>query len=185
MPISTRSPDADPNPYKAPARKSLDPVEIARPDDGAMPLSAVLVYYFFGIFFASAVFWGLPFSLAFSRSRGRDFLSVLISLGLPGGLLFGLLMAVVVTSLMGVYWRRRTATISFTDRTEFLARLERELPGRRFRMSHRSKSSIVFAPRAMIRAHVSYIFVEVEDGSATVVGPKGFVDLLCKRLREV
>jgi hypothetical protein len=174
----------DANPYSAPESK-LGVADIpVGPHSGGMTFGEFLLAYFFGSFFFMWIFWAVFWSVWMSWFIGWDFLSVLVSRGLPGGFFVALFPSIFIVGYFGVFMRQKSSTIPFTDRGEFVGRLDREMKKRRYRSGQRDEKSFVFMPKALIRTRFFNVVVNVNDGEATMTGPGAVINLLSKQLQK-
>jgi hypothetical protein len=129
-----------------------------------------------GVFFG--VFWSLWMWM--SVWSKRDLVGILTGPGAGGGLFFGTFFGVFMAFLM------RPATITFPIGHEdaFLPRLYGEMKKLRYRPLGQSEGWRIFGPRTLFRPRDFNIQVRLEDGTATVTGPKANIKALKKRLER-
>jgi hypothetical protein len=129
---------------------------------GLSPL--FLIAYLFGITAFLTVSWSFFMAL----TMGRLFASIVF----PTGTGFGLTMGIVFTVMITVISCEGTATLPITDRDAFRSRLSGAIPKlRRYRLQEESETSLVLAPRTLVRPACHYINVNLGPETATIVGP--------------
>jgi hypothetical protein len=130
----------------------------------------------------SGVFFGLFWSLWMWMSvwSKRHLVDILTGPGAGGGLFFGTFFGVFMAILM------RPATITFPIGQEdaFLPRLYGEMVKLRYRPLGQSEGWRIFGPKTLFRPSAFNIRVRLEEGMATVTGPKANIKALKKRLER-
>ena len=174
----------DPNLYSAPASELGVGAVPPSPPPGGVAFAAFLLVYFLGSFLFMAVFWAVFWSLWMSVLMKWDFLGTLVFRGLPGGLFVGGLVSVFITGYLGLFMRRKTTSIPFRNRGEFVDRVDGEMKKRRYRPGLKSEETLIYLPKALIRTGFFNVFVSVGGGEASVSGPGAVVNHLSKRLRQ-
>ncbi len=129
-----------------------------------------------GVFFG--LFWSLfMWILVWSK---RDLVGILTGPGAGGGLFFGTFFGVFMAILM------RPATITFPIGHEdaFLSRLYGEMKKLRYQPLGQSEGFRLFGPKTLYRPSAFNMQVRLEEGTATVTGPKANIKALKKRLER-
>jgi hypothetical protein len=130
----------------------------------------------------SGVFFGLfwSFWMWMSVWRKQDLANILMGPGAGGGLFFGTFFG----AFMAILMRPATITFPIGERDNFLSRLYAEMPKLRYRLLGQAEGLRMFGPRTLFRPQAFNIVVRVEDGKATVTGPKANIKALKKRLER-
>jgi hypothetical protein len=173
------------------AHPPLDPEGISRPDaapepevmdgpslDPARGGASWKVFLAMGA--SSGIFFGLFWSLGMWLSvfRNQGLIRILTGPGAGCGLFFGTFFGI----FMSIVMRPATITFPIGDRDHFLTRLYAEMPKLRYRPLGQAEGWRMFGPRTLFRPQAFNIMVRVEDGKATVTGPKANIKALKKRL---
>ncbi len=137
---------------------------------------------FWGTFVMLAAITALPFallsSLLFSLMMGLEFGQVLC-VGIWGGVAFGLLFGFVMAFLM----KAVTTSVTFQEKKAFLSRLNVALAEIDYHPQSQTESFLTYKPSFQAGLLVGKISVQIENGSATIVGPNTYIKKLQKRLQ--
>jgi hypothetical protein len=174
----------EPNPFAPPATEIRGDAPGAALPPGGMPFGGILVLLFAGSFAIMWIFWALFWSAWMSYFEGWDFWTTLLFRGLPGGFMVAILFSTMITIYLGVFMKRTTMVIDLAgSRAEIAGRIEGAVAKLRYRLTHRSESMLVYARRALF--HVAYydLIIRVDEGTATLTGPKAVLTILRKKLQ--
>ncbi len=115
----------------------------------------------------------IPFALLMSLMSGDG-----METWLPGGLLFGVLFGLV----MGHLLKGQKVSVAIDDTKAFATNLKLALAGMGFHPETGATDFLTFKPSFQAGLLSGRISVALEEGSATIVGPKMYVTKLLKRL---
>ena len=137
---------------------------------------------FWGTFGMIGAITALPFallwSLLFSLMMGLEFGQVLrvdIWVGIAFGLLFGFVMAFFMKAV--------TTSVTFQDKKVFLSRLNVALAEIGYYPQSQTESFFTYKPSFQAGLLAGKISVQIENSSATIVGPNTYIKKLQKRLQ--
>ncbi len=136
---------------------------------------------FWGTFVMLAATTALPFallwSLLFSLMMGWEFGQVL-RVGIWGGIAFGLLFGFV----MAFFVKAVTISVAFQDKEAFLQRLNVALAELGYHPQSQTKTFLTYKPSFQAGLLAGKISVQIEQSSATIVGPSTYLKKLQKRI---
>jgi len=136
---------------------------------------------FWGTFAVIAGITALPFALAwsflFSLMQGIPFGKVLPA-GLCAGAMFGLLFGLVMAALMKV----ATISVPVEDKRAFLSKVNVALAQIGYHPESQTESFFTYKPSFRAGKLSGRISIQMEEGSATIVGPSMHVKKLQKRI---
>jgi len=137
---------------------------------------------FWGTFAMVAGVTALPFallwSLLFSAMMGMDFGQVL-RIGIWTGIAFGLSFGFV----MAFFMKADTISIHIQDQGAFMARLNVGLAELGYHPESRTENFLTFKPSFQAGLLAGRISVQIEQSSATIVGPSAYVKKMQKRIQ--
>lgn len=126
----------------------------------------------------TALPFGLLWSWLFSLTMGLDFSQVL-AVGIWGGVAFGLIFGFVMTFFM----KAVTLSVGFQDTGTFLSRLNVALAEIGYHPQSQTETFFTYKPSFQAGLLAGKISVQVEHGSAVIVGPSTYVKKLRKRIQ--
>ncbi len=174
----------EPNPFAPPATEMLPDATRQALEPGGMPFGGILVLCFFGSFAITWIFWALFWSAWMSYFAGWDFWTTILFRGLPGGFIVALVFSAAMIIYLGLFMRRTTVVIDLAgSRAEIARQLEGAVANLRYRLTHRSESVLVYAPRALVRFAYYDLIIQLGEGAASVTGPKAVLAILRKKLQ--
>ncbi|MGQ0633952.1 MAG: hypothetical protein ACT4QC_05045 [Planctomycetaceae bacterium] len=124
--------------------------------------------------FGWAVFW----SLSFAAAQKRSFLDVL-PIGLVGGVFFGLLFG----AFMAYSMRRDERALWFTDRGEFLSRLQAAIGKARYVATAQTDDCFTYKPR-WGAGYGAGLCVRLLEKEARLVGPNSVLSKVVRKLGQ-
>ncbi len=136
---------------------------------------------FWGTFVMVAAITALPFallwSLLFSLMMGLEFGQVL-RVGIWSGIAFGLLFGFV----MAFFMKAITISVAFQDKESFLSRLNVALAELGYHPQSQTETFLTYKPSFQAGLLAGKISVQIEQSSATIVGPLTYLKKLRKRI---
>ncbi len=115
----------------------------------------------------------LPFAILMALITGTPIYVNVLS-GFTFGLLFGLIMSALI--------RGETMSVTFTERQEFLGRLNTRLAEIGYNPDTQTDTFLTFKPSFQAGLLAGKISVQINDSSAIIVGPKMYLKKLMKYL---
>ncbi len=138
---------------------------------------------FWGTFARLAAITALPFallwSLLFSSTMGLEFGQVLSGVGIWSGISFGLLFGFI----MAFFMKAVTIFIMFQKKQAFLSQLNVALAEMGYHPESQAETFLTFKPSFQAGLLAGKISVQIEQNSATIVGPNNYIKKLQKRLQ--
>lgn len=124
--------------------------------------------------------FALVWSLLVSLMRGMEFGQVL-SVGRWGGIGFGLSFGFVTAFLM----KAVTISMTFQDKKAFLSRLNVALAEIGYHPKSQTESFLTYKPSLQAGLLTGKISIQIEDTSATIVGPNTYIKNCKNSLRDL
>jgi hypothetical protein len=144
---------------------------------GSRKRRASLGWFLVLSFCAEAVFLAAFWSMGMSLALRKSFAQVLV----PAGASFGLTMAICFTVLWAVSFRPGFVRLSFSDRAQFLERLDREIASLGYRSVPQANGVLVYEPKTLVRTEMARIRVVPGGDEAVAIGPS----INLKRLKKL
>lgn len=126
----------------------------------------------------TALPFGLLWSWLFSLAMGLDFGQVL-AVGIWGGVAFGLIFGFVTA----FFTKAATISADFQDKETFLSRLNVALAEIGYHPQSQTETFFTYKPSFQAGLLSGKISVQLEHGSAMIVGPSTYVKKLRKRIQ--
>lgn len=126
----------------------------------------------------TALPFGLLWSWLFSLTMGLDFGQVL-AVGIWGGVAFGLIFG----SVMAFFMKAATVSIGFQEKEAFLSRLNVALAEIGYHPQSQTETFFTYKPSFQAGLLAGKISVQLEHGSAMIVGPSTYVTKLQRRIQ--
>jgi len=138
---------------------------------------------FWSTFAMLAAITALPFallwSLLFSLMMGLEFGQVLSGVGIWSGIAFGLLFGFI----MAFFMKAVTISIKFQKKEAFLSQLNVALAEMGYHPESQTETFLTFKPSFQAGLLAGKISVQIEQNTATIVGPNNYIKKLQQRLQ--
>lgn len=140
---------------------------------------------YFGTFLylaaASGLLFALLLSLVFAFTSRESFFDILIHLGLLAGLAFGVLFG----AIMAIFMKAETLIVPFQDSTQFMTDLNFALARLGYHPDVQAGQFITYRPGVQSGILAPTISLQLNPGSATLIGPSMQIKKLKKLYRLI